>query len=83
MVHFDAHPDLSVPSGSRTRDWKDKDYIIGILNSVSGISEFLVPLLYNRRLQKVSQESIYSFFCDVSITTLYINSQGLFILLWL
>ena len=45
MLHFDSHPDLSLPTNqTNTHDWKDLNKLWDILNqSESGISEFIIP----------------------------------------
>eukprot|EP01036_Dinobryon_divergens_P023858 gene23858-32247_t len=48
FIHFDAHPDLSIPSeGSCVSDWKDKDRLFDALRTEGGISEFIIPLVTN------------------------------------
>jgi hypothetical protein len=53
MLHFDSHPDMSIPSAWPTSEWAQKQFPEQLMGSLSGISEFLVPLLYTRRLDKV------------------------------
>lgn len=53
MVHFDAHPDMSVPTYADTSQWACRDFIEVIMSNPGGISEFLLPLLYTRRMNRV------------------------------
>ena len=55
LIHFDAHPDLSLPSnGSCINDWKDPIKLNEILNSQKGISEFIIPLIANGILYDIA-----------------------------
>ena len=54
FIHFDAHPDLSIPSdGSCISDWRDKDRLFDALRTEGGISEFIIPLVTNLFISKV------------------------------
>ena len=49
LVHFDAHPDLMPVSFPHSfSDTKAPDRFMEILLEVGGISEFILPLIYNK-----------------------------------
>ena len=56
MLHFDSHPDLSLPTNqTNTHDWKDLNKLWDILNqSESGISEFVIPLVCSNIISTVT-----------------------------
>ena len=59
MLHFDSHPDISVPTNltdqTNTHDWKDFNKLWDILNQFeSGISEFIIPLICNNIISNVT-----------------------------
>ena len=54
LVHFDAHPDLAVPTISTLSDWNDLTLLHDTLeDDISGISQFILPLVANGILSKV------------------------------
>ena len=59
MVHFDAHPDLSVPTPAAleydtVQAWNSPgDIYYDVLSSEGSISEFLLPMMYQRWLATV------------------------------
>lgn len=59
MVHFDAHPDMSVPTPVESQHdsvlcWKDPQALYyDVLSSEGCIGEFLLPMLYQRWLSSV------------------------------
>jgi hypothetical protein len=49
FVHFDAHPDLMpISKPFNFEDTKDPNKLIEILEEPGGISEFILPLVYNK-----------------------------------
>jgi hypothetical protein len=51
LIHFDAHPDLAVPSTTTVQDWLNLDQLHDTLSEDEcGISEFLIPLGDDRYL---------------------------------
>ena len=48
LIHFDAHPDLSIPSTTTQintlESWKDTENLYDILSEEGGIAEFILPL---------------------------------------
>jgi len=59
MVHFDAHPDMSVPTPVEQKydsvlSWKDPHVLYyDVLSSEGCIGEFLLPMMYQRWLSSV------------------------------
>ncbi len=66
MFHFDAHPDLSIPSTTKhintLESWKDTEQLYGILSEEGGIAEFILPLVSTNLLSQVVW--IRSEWCD-------------------
>jgi hypothetical protein len=46
LVHIDAHPDLMMPQAN-VNDFSNCDLLYDILEGTGGISEFILPLVYN------------------------------------
>ena len=54
FVHFDAHPDMSVPTTTKLIDWTNLASLHDALeDDVCGISQFIVPLVANEIISKV------------------------------
>ena len=54
FVHFDAHPDMSVPTTTKLTDWTNLASLHDALeDDVCGISQFIVPLVANGIVSKV------------------------------
>ena len=54
FVHFDAHPDMSVPTTTKLTDWTNLTSLHDALeDDVCGISQFIVPLVANEIISKV------------------------------
>eukprot|EP01039_Chlorochromonas_danica_P000875 gene875-955_t len=58
LLHFDGHPDLSLPSGPPKRtsleQWKDPHTLYDLLaESEGGIAEFILPLFATHLLQEM------------------------------
>ena len=53
FVHIDAHADLSVPAGTRIKDWEDKDNLYEILSAEGGIAEFILPMITQEMIRQV------------------------------
>ena len=68
MVHFDAHPDMSVPTPVNTEHdsilcWNNPQTVyFDVLSSEGCISEFLLPMLYQEWLSNVIW--VRSMWCD-------------------
>lgn len=54
FVHFDAHPDMSVPTTTKLSDWNNLTSLHDTLeDDVCGISQFIVPMVANEIISKV------------------------------
>jgi len=54
FLHFDAHPDMAVPTTTRLDDWLNLSHLHDALEAdVSGISQFVVPLVADGILSRV------------------------------
>ncbi len=57
MLHIDAHPDFSLPSGRQCQslisEWRDPDTLTELLSEDGGIAEFIIPLIAQSLLGSV------------------------------
>ena len=53
IVHFDSHPDLSLPRGYTIANLEDPKLLLNILETEDGISEFLLPLVSNKNIDQI------------------------------
>jgi len=53
FIHFDSHPDLSVPTSSTIQDIQNPKILRDILEKDGGISEFILPLIVNGHFDQV------------------------------
>jgi UPF0489 domain len=54
FLHFDSHADLGLPSSiSNVKDFSNSTILLDKLNEPSGISEFILPLVYNGHFNRI------------------------------